>query len=278
MAALLGWWYRIPFACFVHGEELGTASTSRELAFLTRRVLARCEFVVANSRNTLAMLRDEWRLSEARLRLLHPGVDAERFVPAPRNAEVRASLGWRDRPVILTVGRLQLRKGHDTMIRALGRIRQAISEVLFVIAGDGEERPYLESLVRQEQQEGHVLFLGEPDDATLIRCYQQCDLFALPNRAVGKDIEGFGIVLLEAQACGKPVLAGASGGTAETLREGETGRVVKCEEPGPLADAAIALLSRPQGLEGMGRAGREWVVGNFDWGVLAKRAEDLLIS
>src|SRR5205814_10004845 len=109
------------------------------------------------------------------------------------------------------------------------------------------------------------IFLGELDDATLLCCYQQCDLFVLPNRQVGRDIEGFGIVLLEAQACGKPVVAGASGGTAETMRIPETGRVVPCDHPDELAALVTELLADRARLARMGEAARRWTVERLDW-------------
>ena len=128
-------------------------------------------------------------------------------------------------------------------------------DVLYAVVGDGEERAALEALVGREGLDGHVQFLGEPNDATLVRCYQQCDLFVLPNRQVGKDIEGFGMVLLEAQACGKPIVAGASGGTAETMRIPETGRVVCCDGPDELARVVTDLLGDPARLACMGAGG-----------------------
>jgi phosphatidylinositol alpha-1,6-mannosyltransferase len=109
----------------------------------------------------------------------------------------------------------------------------------------------------------------------MIQCYQQCDLFVLPNRQVGQDIEGFGMVLLEAQACGKPVIAGASGGTAETMRIPQTGHVIPCEGPEPLATLVSDLLADPARLTRMGEAARQWVVDHFDWGVLSSQAKRL---
>jgi phosphatidylinositol alpha-1,6-mannosyltransferase len=113
------------------------------------------------------------------------------------------------------------------------------------------------------------------DDAALVRCYQQCDLFALPNRQVGQDIEGFGMVLVEAQACGRPVLAGASGGTSETMRVPETGCVAPCEGPDLLAAAVAELLGDVERLERMGAAARQWVVEHLDWGALSRQAREL---
>jgi phosphatidylinositol alpha-1,6-mannosyltransferase len=275
MALVLKWWTGIPYVCYVHGEDVRTASESRELSWLVRRVLWGADFAIPNSRNTRRILREEWGLPAERIRLLHPGVDARRFVPAEPDPAARARLGWGPRPVILTVGRLQKRKGHDQMIRAIGAIRATAPDVLYAIVGDGEERAPLEQLAAREGLSGHVQFLGERDDATLVQCFQQCDLFVLPNRQVGKDIEGFGMVLLEAQACGKPVIAGDSGGTSETMRIPESGRVVCCDGPDELAPLAAGLLADRDLRTRMGREGRRWVVERFDWEVLARQAERL---
>jgi phosphatidylinositol alpha-1,6-mannosyltransferase len=275
MALALSWWCGVPYNCYVHGEDVNTASTSRELRWLVHRVLRGAEFVIPNSRNTERILKEEWRLPDERIRLLHPGVDTRRFVPAARCPQTRARLGWDDRPVLLTVGRLQKRKGHDQMIRALRTIRQAFPDILYAIVGAGEERPFLQDQILREGLEKHVQFLGELGDDELIHCYQQCDLFVLPNRQVGRDIEGFGMVMLEAQACGKPVLAGASGGTAETMRIPDTGRVVNCDGPDELAAVVLELLGDSDQLARMGRAARPWVVDHFDWDALSRQAAEM---
>jgi phosphatidylinositol alpha-1,6-mannosyltransferase len=275
IAWLLKLWCGLPYVCYVHGEEMSVATSSRELRCLTRRVLSGAQFVVANSHNTESVLRAEWGLEPASIRLLYPGVDTQLFRPADRDHHERDRLGWGERPVVLTVGRLQKRKGHDVMIRALGRVRAVLPDVLFAVVGDGEERNQLQRLTAAEGLTGHIQFLGALPDWSLVKCYQQCDLFALPNRQVGRDFEGFGMVLLEAQACGKPVLAGASGGTAETMHIGETGVVVPCDAPDTLAAQVTELLADRKRLERMGRAARRWVVENFDWAPLSRQAAEL---
>jgi phosphatidylinositol alpha-1,6-mannosyltransferase len=275
MAWVLRWLTGVPYVCYVHGEDVSTAATSGELRWLTRRVLLGADFLIANSRSTERMLLDDWQLLPERVRLLHPGVGTGRFVPAGRDAAVRARLGWGTRPVVLTVGRLQKRKGHDRLIQAVKRVREQFPDILYAIVGDGEERAALERLAADEGVGGHVQFLGEVGDDELVRCYQQCDLFVLPNRTVGADVEGFGMVLLEAQACGRPVVAGASGGTAETMRIPDTGRVVNCDTPDELAAVVAELLADPDGLARMGEAGRAWVVEQFDWEALSRQAEAL---
>jgi phosphatidylinositol alpha-1,6-mannosyltransferase len=278
MALAMKWWLGVPYLCYVHGEDVNAASTSREQSWLVRRVLRGADFVIPNSRNTERILFEEWGLPPERVRLLHPGVDTNRFVPAARSPAVRSKLGWAERPVVLTVGRLQKRKGHDQMILALQKIRQVVPDVLYAIVGDGEEHEHLKELTSRAGLEQHVQFLGEMGDEGLIHCYQQCDLFALPNRQVGRDIEGFGMVLLEAQACGKPVLAGASGGTAETMRIPETGRVVCCDGPDELAETVSEWLADRAALARMGQAGRRWVVERFDWAALSRQAERLFVQ
>ncbi len=268
----------VPYLCYVHGEDVSTARDSREHAFLVRRVLKNARLLIANSQNTARVLREDWGAPDEQVRVLHPGADASYFTPAAADRAVRAALGWTGRTVVLTVGRLQRRKGHDMMIQALPAVRRSVPDVLYAIAGDGDERARLEALAAETGVADRVQFLGEVTDERLLACYRQCDLFALPNRQDGTDIEGFGMVLLEAQACGKPVLAGDSGGTAETMQVGRTGRIVDCTRPEPLAAAVVELLTDEAARRRMGRAARDWVVQQFDWPALGRRAERLFIG
>lgn len=264
-----------PYWCYVHGEELTYAQASRELGWMTRRSFRGAARVIANSRNTRDMLLTDWQVPADKIAVLNPGVDATAFTPAPRDAGVRARLGWGERPVVLTVGALSARKGQDMMIRALPAVRRAVPDVLYAVAGEGWERPRLEQLAAELGVADAVQFRGTPSDTELVDCYRQCDLFALPNRRAGCDVEGFGIVLLEAQACGTPVIAGTSGGTAETMSVGETGTVIDCTTPDRLAEVVVEWLRDPGRRERMGRAAQEWVAGQFDWSVLGGQAARL---
>lgn len=278
LAWLLRRGYGLPYLCYVHGEELNVAAQSRELAWLTERVLRGARRVIANSRATRAALEHFAPLPAGRVAVLHPGVDARRFTPAPPDARARAELGWNRRPVILTVGRLQARKGHDQLIRALPQIRRAAPDMLYAIAGDGEQRPRLERLTDELNVREAVQFRGEIDDRELLASYQQCDLFALPNREVGGDAEGFGLVLLEAQACGRPVVAGDSGGAREALRAPDTGRLVDCNAPEPLAATLAELLRDAPLRQAMGDAARRWIVERFAWKAIMPQAEATLLE
>lgn len=254
-----------PYLCYIHGEDVETASSSRELSFLVSRVLRHASVLICNSRNTQSILLERWKVPEEKTRVLHPGMDAERFVPAPYSIEVRDSLGWGNRPVILTVGRLQKRKGHDMLIQALPSIREHIPNILYAVVGEGEEEAQLKKLGADYNVEESVLFMGAIADENLIECYQQCTLFALPNRNVNGDIEGFGMVLVEAQSCGKTVLAGDSGGTKETMIPGLTGHIINCENPKIISACLIDLISQKKIGVTSSYLGREFVVNNFSW-------------
>lgn len=265
-----------PFGCYVHGEELAAAATSRQLTWMARRVMARAALLIANSRHTATLLETGWGVPAARIAVLSPGVDVDHFAPAAPDAVARAALGWDDRPVVLTVARLQRRKGHDRMIDAVALLRARFPELLYAIVGDGAERGALEAQVRRAGLASHVRFHGEIDDARLVCAYQQCDVFVLPNRTEGSDFEGFGMVLLEAQACGRAVLAGDSGGTIEALRPGETGVIADCTRAEPLAAAVGELLGDPAQRARMGAAGRQWTERACSFDVLAPRAAAVL--
>jgi phosphatidylinositol alpha-1,6-mannosyltransferase len=167
---------------------------------------------------------------------------------------------------------LQARKGHAQLVAALPRIIERVPDALYAIVGEGETRPQLESLIASLGLAEHVRLMGELRDEALVGAMQQCDLFALPNIEVNGDFEGFGMVLVEAQACGRPVIAGRSGGTGETLRDRETGRLVDCRDATALADAAAELLADDAARRRMGEAGRRWVERQFDWPALARQS------
>lgn len=266
---------RIPYLCYVHGEELQIYQSSKEFRFLSALVFASAGRIIVNSNNTqLALLKHVGNYS-AKIRLMHPGVDIRFFCPAENDRDFRDKMGWLNRKVILTVGRLQKRKGQDHVILSLNKLCEQIPDILYVIVGDGEDRLFLEELVATKKLQDNVQFMGKVDDKTMLACYQQCDLFVLANRDVDGDFEGFGMVLVEAQACGKPVIAGESGGTAETMIPGGTGILINAEDPEIIAHAIVQLLLDREKSTEMGKRGVAWVNQSFDWVSLVVKAESI---
>jgi phosphatidyl-myo-inositol dimannoside synthase len=266
-----------PYLVYVHGEELNISARSRELRFLTKWVLRRARKVIANSHNTAELLKQDWGATHHQIEVMHPGVDIERYRPSDQT-RLRSELGWQDRTVIITVGRLQKRKGQDQLIRCLPAIRHEYPNILYSIVGDGSEKPALEGLVKELDIADCVEFRGEVSDDEMLKCYQHSDIFVLPNRTIDGDFEGFGMVLLEAQACGKPVITGTSGGTGEAMMDGTTGLRVNCDSVPELTKAINRLLGDKEVRDRMGATGRDWTCSKFSWEALVKQAGSVFES
>jgi phosphatidylinositol alpha-1,6-mannosyltransferase len=278
LLGLAAWkWFGIPYLCYVHGEELEIYNSSRQYKWLSQKVYLNAQKIIVNSLNTRRMVALHTGI-EANVKVMNPGVDTNYFVPKQKDIKTISRLGWSGRKVILTVGRLQKRKGHDQMILAMKMIREKVPNALYVIVGDGEERFFLEDLVNKEKLRNQVCFMGKVKDATMLQCYQQCDLFVLANREYNRDFEGFGMVLVEAQACGKPVIAGNSGGTAETMIVGETGLLVEATDIQEISDAVVLLLLDDARREQMGSRAVSWVREKFEWNILVRQAETIFTT
>ena len=216
---------------------------------------------------------------QAALERVPPGVDTERFTPDEvARAELRARYRLGGRPVVLCLSRLVPRKGQDMLIRALPAIRERVPGTALVIVGGG---PYRTSLHRLAQTFGvaeHVVFTGGVPGDELPAHHAMADVFAMPcrTRGAGLDVEGLGIVYLEASASGVPVVAGRSGGAPETVLDGETGVVVDGWDVGAITTAVGDLLANPRGAAAMGAAGRRWVVENWQWHMQAEKLARLL--
>jgi phosphatidylinositol alpha-1,6-mannosyltransferase len=260
-----------PYVCWTHGEELGFASTSRELTWLTRLVLRGARAVVANSRHTRTLLTSGWGVPDANVHVVYPGVDSERFRPDGDDGGLRSRFASGDEFVLLSIGRLQRRKGHDTIIAALPAVRERIPNVQYLIVGNGPERESLRALADAKRVADRVHFVGAVPEPDLPKWYRAADLFVLPNRIDGADFEGFGIVFLEAAASGLAVIAGRSGGAPEAIEEGVTGCLVGGRDPLELATAIVGLASSPARRAQMGRAGRERVEREFTWDAAVRR-------
>lgn len=270
--------FNIPYTCFIHGEDLTNAGKSRQFRFLVNKVLKHASFLICNSENSRRILTDEWLIDKKKSEVLHPGVDSSKFIPAAENKEIKQKFNWLDRKVILTVSRLEARKGQDMLIRALPAIITQTPNVLYALIGGGDEKEKLNELAKSLNVSNNIMFMSELSDTEMIMCYQQCDLFALPNRTIDDNIEGFGMVLVEAQSCGKPVIGGDSGGTPETMIQGETGYVVNCHTPDLLAEKINELLSDPKRLNTMGIQAREHVMNSLDWIPHVAKAQKIFLN
>ncbi|GAB2705496.1 glycosyltransferase family 4 protein [Nocardia thraciensis] len=216
---------------------------------------------------------------QAALEYLPPGVDTSVFRPDPAaREELRARYGLGGRPTILCLSRLVPRKGQDMLLIAMREIIERVDGAVLVIAGGGPYEEKLRAFSHSLGLDDHVVFTGRVPASELAAHHTLADVFAMPcrTRGAGLDVEGLGIVYLEASATGVPVVAGDSGGAPETVLEGRTGHVVDGRAHNQIVDAIVGILSDRDAAARMGAAGREWVADQWRWDVLGGRLRTLL--
>ncbi len=206
-----------------------------------------------------------------------PGIDTDHFSPQDAS-ELRRELGLTDKKVIVSVGRLVHRKGQDVLIEAMPTIIKEVPEAHILMIGEGPYRSYLETRVKTLGLQERVTFIGRIQYADLPRYICVGEIFVMPSRSrlAGLEVEGLGIVYLEASACGLPVIAGNSGGAPDAVLAGKTGLVVEGTSMKAVASAVVGLLLDPKRSQAMGLAGREWIVQEWRWDIWSSRFAELL--
>ncbi|MET8954953.1 glycosyltransferase family 4 protein [Streptomyces sp. NPDC004393] len=261
-----------------HGHEAGWAQLPAARDLLRR---------IGESTDTITYLGEYTRSRIAsvltpqaagRMVQLPPGVDERTFHPGSGGDEVRERLGFTDRPVVVCVSRLVRRKGQDTLIQAMPRILAKEPEAVLLIVGGGPYEGDLRGLAHETGVADAVHFTGTVPWSELPAYYGAGDVFAMPcrTRRGGLDVEGLGIVYLEASATGLPVVAGDSGGAPDAVLDGETGWVIRGGSAEDAADRIITLLGDPELRRRMGERGRQWVEEKWRWDLLAERLEAAL--
>jgi phosphatidyl-myo-inositol dimannoside synthase len=260
-----------------HGHEVGWSMLPGARQVL-RRIGRTADVVTVVSRYTRGRIAAAFG-PDAALEPLPPGVDAAVFHPDPgARLDLRRRYGLGDAPVVTCVSRLVARKGQDQLVRALSPVRARVPGARLLLVGDGPDAARLRRLAQEHGVAEHVVFTGAVPAAELPAHHAVGDVFALPCRTLGGglNVEGLGIVLLEASASGLPVVAGDSGGAPETVREGETGHVVGGRDLPGLVDALAGLLADPDRARRMGAAGREWMLRDWALPALVDRLRTLL--
>ncbi len=206
-----------------------------------------------------------------------PGIDTDHFSPQDAT-QLRSELGLSEKKVIVSVGRLVHRKGQDVLIEAMPGILREVPEAHILMIGEGPYRSYLENRVKALGLYERITFIGRIQYADLPKYICVGDLFVMPSRSrlAGLEVEGLGIVYLEASACGLPVIAGNSGGAPDAVLEGETGLVVDGTSKAEVAAAVVELLSDPDRSKAMGIRGRQWIIQEWRWEIWSSRFAQLL--
>ena len=268
--------FGLPFVIYAHGNEILAAQVGQWQK--PRLALQRASRVIANSHFTAGLLRNIG-VEPGRIEVVHPGCDITHYRQTmPRPGLRERLLGERTGPTLLTVGHLVERKGHDTVLKALPAVLRSVPDVTYLIIGDGPYRTDLERLAESLGVRRNVVFAGRVEAEILPECLAVCDAFIMTSRARLDlcDVEGFGLVYLEANACGKPVIGGRSGGIVDAVEHEFSGLLVDPLDVNEVAQAVIRILKDSDYARRLGEQGMLRVRREFTWQHMAERVRTVL--
>ncbi|MBL7136602.1 MAG: glycosyltransferase family 4 protein [Candidatus Marinimicrobia bacterium] len=268
--------FGIPYIIYVYGSETFRFGNNRFLIKSIKAFLDNAERIIPNSRFTmrefltLGIPRDKFDV-------ITPGVDTSRFFPAPKEKSLVKKYNLSEKYVLMTVARLDERKGHDYVIRAIADLKNDYPNIVYLIVGKGREEQNLRSLVMETGVKDQVIFCGYVSDEDLPKYYNLSDTFILLNRQstnneqLRGDYEGFGIVFLEASACGKPVIAGNYGGIADAIEDQKSGYIIDGTDLSTVTDAIKSLIENSNKRNTIGQYGLNRARRSFDWKTISKK-------
>lgn len=264
--------FRVPLLMYCHGDEISQTDRRRYQPKVRNFIYRHADVIIAANQFAYDGL-VRIGTPSSRLHKLTPGVDSETFHPRPCNTELTERFGLSGSKILLTVARLVPRKNVRIVIEALPAVLEQVPNLKYLIAGEGPEEGNLRKRVQELHLDNAVQFLGNIPNSQIGEFYNLCDVFIMANRLeAGGDVESFGMVFLEANALGKPVIGGRSGGAAEAIVDGVTGFLVNPDDPRAVADRLLKLLKNEDLAKKMGTSGLERVRNDFNW---RSRAADL---
>lgn len=202
------------------------------------------------------------------VKIIHNGINYARFSVPVETASIKDK--YNDQKLLLTVGGLKPRKGQDVVIRALKKVTEKYPQTKYLLIGKGEYESFLRKLAEEVGVSAQVEFLGEKVGEELVKYFWAADIYVHVPVLVGWNFEGFGIVYVEASACGKPIVAADSGGIKNAVIQDKTGLIVSENDVDETASAIIRLLENPTLREQLGKQGREYASGH-DWSIIASQ-------
>jgi len=268
--------FKIPYIIYVYGSETYRFGNKPLLLKSIKSFLESADKIIPNSRFTmeeflaLGIPRDKFHI-------ITPGVDTARFYPTEKNPDLIEQYDLEDKFVLLTVARLDERKGHDFVIRAVADLKNDSPNIVYLIVGKGREEQNLRSLVAEMGVEDQVIFCGYVSDEDLPKYYNLSDTFILLNRQstdnkqLRGDYEGFGIVFLEASACAKPVIAGNFGGIADAIEDGKSGYIIDGKDLKAITNTIRLLIENSTKRDIIGQYGLQRVRNSFDWKTISRK-------
>jgi len=262
----------IKYVLWAYGYEFCKFKKNFFLNSLYKRIYSDSEKIFAISHFVKRRL-IEFGIPESKIGLIFPGTSPEKYYPQEAPDWFKEKIGLKDKKILLSVSRLIERKGHDAVIKSLPSLLSKFPDLVYLIVGKGPMRGHLEQLANGLGLNSQVRFLGHVTEEELLHLYNSCDIFVMPSREIEEkgDVEGFGIVYLEANACGKPVIGGRSGGCGEAIIDGETGILVDPLDVEGISQAIDKFLSDKKLAKRLGENGRQRVLKELNWNNYVKK-------
>lgn len=267
--------FKIPYIVYTHGLDILHPQNNQRKKYWIKKILQNAEQVIANS-NFTAGEANKLGVQKERIQVINPCLDLSRYTtPSPKEADdLKNKLNLKNKKILLSVGRLIERKGFDMVIKSLPVALKNIPDLVYVIVGEGPDKKRLEDLIKKNNLESKVLFAGEVKHEDLYLYYNLAEIFIMPSRQLSNgDVEGFGIVYLEANLYGKPVIAGRSGGVPDAVEDGVSGLLVNPENVEEIRGAITKLFQNQELYNKLAKEGEKRVKEKFicrDFSVLFK--------
>lgn len=267
------------FVC-THALEVILPARSRIRRFLLNLCLSGSKNIIAVSEYTKRLLKKMYDINYEKVAVVN-GIDIEKYSIFSRHEveKLKDKYNIKDKKVLLTISSLNyLYKGHDLVIDALQIIRKKVPNICYIIVGDGKYKEYLEDKVKKMGLEDFVIFTGKVSEKELVKFYNLCDIFVMPSGGDEEkgEVEGLGLVYLEANACGKPVIGLKKGGAVDAIVDNETGLLLSRKDPDELSEIILKLLCDEELSNSLGKNGYYRVKKKFDWNVTIQQMLDIL--
>tara|TARA_Y100000591_G_scaffold332679_1_gene371018 strand:+ start:5227 stop:6423 length:1197 start_codon:yes stop_codon:yes gene_type:complete len=272
--------YGIPYIIYTYGQEvvINNVCKNNPIVFwYMKRVLKNANVIISNCDFTSSLIA-KWGINKAKIVKIPNGVDPNYFVPKSNISNDDLPFFLKGKDIILTVGRLIRRKGHDTVIKALKKIKNKNPNFSYVIVGEGPELKNLKELVRKLNLEDFVFFAGRVSDEELLNYYQNCVFFIMLSYEIGSknDVEGMPLVYLQASSCAKPNVASFSGGIEEAVLDGETGYVIDPKDVYSCSEVMDKLLNEKELSKKLGENGRMYIEKHMNWILGVKKLDQII--
>ena len=267
---------KLPFIVILHGYDIMNAQKSSWKKYWAIKILAQAKHIIVNSHHTQNQVLN-LGINQNKITIVYPcpNIKPEQLNEHEKQT-IKNELDLHHKKILLSVGRLVTRKGFDKVIETLPEVIKQIPNLIYIIVGNGPDKGRLEKLAEDLKVRGNLIITEDIPNSNLPAFYDLADIFIMPARQIDEDVEGFGIVYLEANLFGKPVIAGKSGGVEDAVIDNQTGILVNPENVQEIVQTILKLFSEPELANKLGVQGKERVLREFQWLIQIEKIKNIL--